>query len=1171
MRVRRIQRSSIDEGKTTAEQPGTTGEGAGASQPTPLTIDARKRNLATLKQRMLAGRKQPDAQATPVQAGQPQAYAGAAQAPVKKEAQPQAMRIVVRRDITGDEFEVQGSGVNGDWEKQTTFRTADAANDFLKSWGHDVDGVETLVSEWSPKLKRFSPPKRQESTTTGQAEQAQPLSDAKPIATDATPASNTAPFEHSGLKIRTSRVKVGEEVQDRWVVQTPENAEREARGERQIGGDRIVDTRDQAIQAAEQETKAYAERKAFKEQADAEEAAAKAKDEAKKEANRGKSIAQRRVDAILEKPSTVGQGTKREVIETAVRNGRAIVEKMVEDTAAKKRDREAVDRASRAGYMLGLSNENIPVVKAGLEAQARLKADKYQKPEYRMYSDSREDGPFREISKTEYDYAQELKAQQATRETITPADDKNIGVNVDGNQLYERKDGSIYQMQDGKPRFGGFLEPVSASKEAVAPATHADPGQAPEVATPGVVTDSLKKAARNEDTKPSEMRKWLVAEIDKELLQAADRPDYDEAVKRMGEKDAISWYTGNGLLGKNSETGYITFDVPGDGKYKVRNSVRGLLEFRKNVMASQGFKDGGQKRAKPEQNDGVQGGSGGSMTAIANMIEEGDFEAARDYAEAVGIKLEDVRVPRGDMKPAWEKYLKDGTLPAPPDTKPQPAPKTAAQADMEGAVADGFVQEVNPFAEYDAVAKQYGYEVRPDGMIGKDGKFPGPKVSIQKGRLRVESSAGNLLGSYAATPASIGKFLEAFWYAEKSSAPAQQEAKNPARAVADGFVEVQALLGAQQAAPAPAPAPANDLNAMFDDVLAEEVAKDEAKNAKPTNLKQAITQQRAKRAPRTATQAATSAAKNTASALGNAIDGLGALFGGNGKLGSGLSFDEQTYAKAKPLFQAAVANLGEAGRDMKEAMRAVVRMVMDKFGAQAAQNMKPYVVRFIEDTSQENLDTTTGQADTGTAPVAQGAADTSGGLATAGAVDVAGQSESAQSLTDAPSRLRRIEALNTERSAIARQLEAQGQSIGDDPLGKAIQAATSPLATRDADWLLEALTYSEQTNRTDIAQEVKLRLTELADKLEAESVTDSVTPGVATDNPKYETIAANLRARRESKGLTADAIRARLKSQQAGAPDTTRASQSAGNPEADRTETGAGEEGIRRSVAPAAR
>lgn len=97
----------------------------------------------------------------------------------------------------------------------------------------------------------------------------------------------------------------------------------------------------------------------------------------------------------------------------------------------------------------------------------------------------------------------------------------------------------------------------------------------------------------------------------------------------------------------------------------------------------------------------------------------------------------------------------------------------------------------------------------------------------------------------------------------------------------------------------------------------------------------------------------TSAGKNSAAALTNAIDGLGALFGGPGKLSSGFTFDEETYAKAKPLFQAAVANLEDAGNDLREAMRAVVRLVLDKFGAQAAQNMKPYAVRFIEDFSQE--------------------------------------------------------------------------------------------------------------------------------------------------------------------------------------------------------------------------
>lgn len=100
-----------------------------------------------------------------------------------------------------------------------------------------------------------------------------------------------------------------------------------------------------------------------------------------------------------------------------------------------------------------------------------------------------------------------------------------------------------------------------------------------------------------------------------------------------------------------------------------------------------------------------------------------------------------------------------------------------------------------------------------------------------------------------------------------------------------------------------------------------------------------------------------SAGKNTAAALGNAIDGLGALFGGTpGKLNSGIGFDEDTYAKAKPLFEQAIANLGDAKADIKEAMRTIVRMVLDKFGAQAAGNMKPYVVRFIEEFSTPKKD-----------------------------------------------------------------------------------------------------------------------------------------------------------------------------------------------------------------------
>jgi N12 class adenine-specific DNA methylase len=108
--------------------------------------------------------------------------------------------------------------------------------------------------------------------------------------------------------------------------------------------------------------------------------------------------------------------------------------------------------------------------------------------------------------------------------------------------------------------------------------------------------------------------------------------------------------------------------------------------------------------------------------------------------------------------------------------------------------------------------------------------------------------------------------------------------------------------------------------------------------------------------PRTAGQAAASAAINTGKGLMDAIDGLGKLFGSNGsRLSMGVSFDEDTYKKAKPLFAQAVAHFKDAGSDIKEAMRSVVKMLLDKFGQQVTENMKPYIVRFMEDVKAGNV------------------------------------------------------------------------------------------------------------------------------------------------------------------------------------------------------------------------
>ena len=130
-----------------------------------------------------------------------------------------------------------------------------------------------------------------------------------------------------------------------------------------------------------------------------------------------------------------------------------------------------------------------------------------------------------------------------------------------------------------------------------------------------------------------------------------------------------------------------------------------------------------------------------------------------------------------------------------------------------------------------------------------------------------------------------------------------------------------------------------DLGDMFDRILAEE-------NAKDSKVKNELTKPRSER---TISESSVSAAKNSAQGLSDAINGLGALFGGHGRLSSGLTFDEETYAKAKPYFISAIKHLGDAAGDITEAMRAIVRMVKDKFGVEAVQGMKDYVVRFISD------------------------------------------------------------------------------------------------------------------------------------------------------------------------------------------------------------------------------
>jgi len=107
--------------------------------------------------------------------------------------------------------------------------------------------------------------------------------------------------------------------------------------------------------------------------------------------------------------------------------------------------------------------------------------------------------------------------------------------------------------------------------------------------------------------------------------------------------------------------------------------------------------------------------------------------------------------------------------------------------------------------------------------------------------------------------------------------------------------------------------------------------------------------------PRSASEAGKSAAKNAGLALSDVAKGLNALFKPKpGRLGIGVPFDEDTYAAAKPYFQAGLAHFRQAGTDIADMMRALIAALRDQFGMdrETIAAMKPYVVRYMTDVKE---------------------------------------------------------------------------------------------------------------------------------------------------------------------------------------------------------------------------
>lgn len=162
----------------------------------------------------------------------------------------------------------------------------------------------------------------------------------------------------------------------------------------------------------------------------------------------------------------------------------------------------------------------------------------------------------------------------------------------------------------------------------------------------------------------------------------------------------------------------------------------------------------------------------------------------------------------------------------------------------------------------------------------------------------------------------------------------------------------------------------DDLSALIDSIAEQEAAPQTAKpkaqrssKAKTASGKPRVrsTTSKAERTDtakpddvsRSAGEIAKSLGVNMSSAGMNALEGLTKLFGGPGRLNSGLSFDEETYAKAKPHFAAAMADIQAAGKDLRDFIRAL----LGQFG----DGVKPYIMRYAQDLKQEQASGRTNQ------------------------------------------------------------------------------------------------------------------------------------------------------------------------------------------------------------------
>ena len=295
-----------------------------------------------------------------------------------------------------------------------------------------------------------------------------------------------------------------------------------------------------------------------------------------------------------------------------------------------------------------------------------------------------------------------LPAGQAARQDAAAAPRNAAGsANADDGQAQDGlKPRSLRQVQERR-RAAAAGAPAAEAAPAAA-ATHQDPGEKPEEATPAVVAESLQKAAKREQVSPKQMLADALQVIDEAIARA---PDTKEEEKDAPLKATIS--------------------VPGDGTFKVINTKERLREFRALVERSPGFTG---KNAKPRVEKAVTSGDLSPNALAREMLTDGEWLNAMEVLDAAGKPMmfgngtDGEPIPYTDVQPieiAGFKFFSGHAYSA---KKEREAPwrvvhiKSGLAAGWGSTRADAVAQATKTLKEEKAREKVSGYDTGNDSQ-----------------------------------------------------------------------------------------------------------------------------------------------------------------------------------------------------------------------------------------------------------------------------------------------------------------------------------------------------------------------------------------------------------------------------------------------------------------------